>query len=65
LNISTPVTTVLRVGRKTHDLHLFADLALATLDAPRHPPSHGPESKNMSSIGIKNGLSSTRCGIGM
>ena len=34
LNISTPVTTTLRVGRDAHDLDLLADLDDAPLDAP-------------------------------
>ena len=64
LNISTPVTTVLRVARKP-----TISISSPTLQMPRsmRPVTTVPRPwiEKMSSIGMMNGLSITRSGIGM
>jgi len=63
LNISTPVTTVLRVSRKptistSSPTFTFPRSMRPVTTVPR------PEIEKISSIGIRNGLSSSRCGCG-
>ena len=65
LNISTPVTTFFCVVAQAHDL----DLPRPTFTFPRSTRPVAtvprPEIVKMSSIGIRNGLSISRCGSGM
>ena len=63
-NISTPVTTVLRVSCIP-----TISISSPTFTIPRstRPVTTVPRPviENMSSIGIRNGLSTGRCGVGM
>ena len=63
LNISTPVTTVLRVSRKPT---ISTSSPTFTLPRSIRPVTTvpRPEIEKMSSIGIRNGLSSSRAGCG-